>query len=165
MKKPFKMKLLLLIMAAFLWGNLFLPLQLNAAEVTSIKRLAGPTKNQTAIEIALKINPGIVPAVIPATPMSYPDALVGIPLGIQEEASLLWVGKTPQESKDVLEYIDNHCDKKWGTIYILGGEEVIPKSFESALKNLGFKAEQIQRLGGSNRYETAVKVAQMVDSK
>ncbi len=164
MRKSSCFRSLTLILATFLWGSLFLPLNVNATEITTIQRLAGPTKNQTAIEIALKINPGIVPAVILATPMSYPDALVGIPLGIQQEAPLLWVGKTPQDSEDVLQFIDEHCDKK-GTIYILGGEGVIPKSFESALQKIGFEAEQVQRLGGNNRYETAVKVAQKVEYK
>lgn len=158
-------KIAILTLITFLSGSFLVPQNgVNAAELSSIERLAGQTKIETALEIALKLNPGITPAVVLASPTSYFDALAGIPLAQQKEAPLLWVGQTPQENDDVLEFIKDHCDEK-GLIYILGGEGVIPQSFETALQELGYKQEQIVRLGGSNRYETAIKIAQRLEYK
>lgn len=164
MTRTLKQKIAALALASLLGGSLLIPLNVNAADLSSIERMAGPTKNQTALEIALKLNQGRAPAVVLAAPTGFSDALAGIPLAKQKEAPLLWVGRTPQESKEVFNFIKDHCDKK-GIIYILGSEGIIPGSFETALQDLGYKKEQIQRFGGSNRYETAVKIAQSVEYK
>jgi len=145
-------------------GSLLFPQNVTAAELTSIGRIAGATRIQTSVEIALRLNPGIAPAVVLATSKSFADALAAVPLAIQKEAPILWVGNTPKQSRDVLKFIDEHCDKK-GIIYILGNEQAIPKNFETELQAMGFKAEQIQRLGGKDRYDTAAQIAQAVELK
>ena len=164
MRKNFGSKITVLTLSTLLLGSCLFPFEAKAVTLSSIDRLAGPTRNQTAIEIALKLNPGIAPAVVLASPKSFSDALAGIPLAIQKGAPILWVGNTPEQSKDVLDYVKEHCDKK-GTVYLFGGEGAIPKSFERELQAMGYKSEQIQRLGGNNRYETAVQIAQKVELK
>lgn len=164
MRNSLSKKIILIILSIALCGNLLIPQNVTAAELTSIERLAGDTDYQTAIEIALKINPGIAPAVVLASPDNVLDALVGVPLAKQKEAPLLWLGKNPRKSEEVLNFINEHCDKM-GKIYILGNEEAISQSFESALEVLGFNKEQIIRLGGKDAYETAVEVAQRIEYK
>ncbi len=158
-------KIAIFILTSVLSGSVqFVPESINAIEPSSIERVTGTTEMETAIEIAMKLNPGIAPAVILASPTSYYDALAGIPLAQQKQAPILWVGQTPKESEAVFDHIKNHCDKD-GLIYILGNDNSIPKSFDKALKKLGYQQKQIVRLGGSNHYETAIKIAEKVEYK
>ncbi len=138
MKNSVRNKLIPMILTIVLCGNLLFPQTVTAAELTLMERLASATEDQTAIEIALKLNPGIAPAVVLASPDNLLDAIAGVPLAKQINAPLLWLGQSPKESEEVLNFINEHCDKL-GTIYILGNEKTISKSFESALEKLGYK--------------------------
>lgn len=162
MRNSISNKLIVLILSIVLCGNFLLPHNVTAAELTTIDRLAADTDEQAAIEIAMKLNPGIVPAVVLASPDSLSEALAGVPLAKQKDAPLLWVGKSPKESQDVMEFILDHCDKE-GMIYILGNENTISQSFESTLEELGYKKGQIKRLGGKDKYETAVEIAKSLE--
>lgn len=157
-------KIVVLVLTFLLAGNTLICQKGMAAELSSNERIAGPTDMDTAIEIALRLNPRIAPAVILASPSSYYDALAAIPFAQQKQAPILWVEPTPQKSDAVFNYIKNYCDE-YSTIYILGNNNIIPKSFETALRKLGYKQNQIVRLGGSNHYETAIKIAKNVEYK
>ncbi len=164
MGKGTRHKVAVLALIFLLISNTLVCQNVKAVELSSMERVVGATDIDTAFEIALKLNPSIAPAVILASTANYYDALAGIPLAQQKQAPILWVGPTPQKSEAVFNYIKDHCDTK-GTIYILGNNKSIPKSFETALKELGYKQKQIVRLGGSNHYETATKIAKHVEYK
>ena len=67
-------------------------------------KIYGATDHETAVQLALQ-QAGTVQTVILATSQNYYDALAGVPLAIQKEAPLLYVGRTPEESQVTLEYI------------------------------------------------------------
>jgi putative cell wall-binding protein/sugar lactone lactonase YvrE len=125
--------------------------------LNNVERLYGNTRFQTMLQIALTF-PDVVDNVVLATGNAFPDALAGVPLAHQKEGPLLLVNQTPEQSQEAMDYIKDHLNKD-GNIYILGGTAAVPDSFITALENLGFKAENIHRLAGSNRYETALAVA------
>lgn len=122
-----------------------------------IERLSGNSRFQTMSQIASKF-PGIVDNVVLTTGNNFPDALAGVPLAHQKEGPLLLVDSTPESSQDAIKYIEEHLNKK-GSIYILGGTRAVPDSFISVFEGLGFKRENIQRIGGYDHYETALLIA------
>jgi putative cell wall-binding protein len=109
------------------------------------------------LQIALKF-PGTVDNVVLATGNTFPDVLAGVPLDHQKEGPLLLLDSTPELSVEAFKYIQEHLNKK-GNIYILRGTDAVPDSFVTALENLGFGNENIHRIAGDNRYETAVAIA------
>ncbi|GAB6173113.1 hypothetical protein JCM15765_25910 [Paradesulfitobacterium aromaticivorans] len=110
------------------------------------------------LQIALVNHSGVTKNVILASGLDFPDALAGVPLAAQIKAPILLVDKTPEASTEAFNYLKNHLDKK-GSIYILGGEGAIPGTFLEALKGLGYDPGKIHRLGGSDRYGTAMAIA------
>ena len=122
-----------------------------------IERLFGNNHFQTMLQIALKF-PGIVNNVVLTTGSDFPDALAGVPLAHQKEGPLLLLDSTPELSQEAFKYIKEHLSKK-GNIYILGGSAAVPDSFITALENLGFNPENIHRIAGNDRYETALAIA------
>lgn len=152
------------ILVIFIISLLFFNLQVGTVFAADIvERVYGLNRYQTAVQIAFKINPGIVQTIILANGNSFADSLAGVPLAKQKKAPLLYVGNTPADSGDAFSYIQNHL-AKGGEIYILGGSGVVPDNFISALVNLGIRLDNIHRLGGSNRYETAVAIAKEINN-
>jgi len=122
-----------------------------------IERLCGISRYQTMMQIALKF-PAVVDNVVLTTGSNFPDALAGVPLAHQKKGPLLLLDSTPELSQEAFKYIKEHLNKK-GNIYILGGTIAVPDSFVTALENLGFKNENIHRIAGYDRYETALAIA------
>jgi len=125
---------------------------------TSIERLYGNSRYETMLQIALKF-PGMVDNIVITTGRNFPDALVGVPLAHQKQCPLLLLENTPELSLEAFGFIKDHLNKS-GNIYILGGTVAVPDSFIDALVNLGFKRENIHRIAGYDRYETALAIAQ-----
>jgi putative cell wall-binding protein len=172
----FMKKVLKGIVAVGLSASLFLSLPgfaMGAGSIpmsTALERLYGVTQYETATRIADEIAElaGIDFAkgdkfenVVLASGNNYPDALAGGPLANQEHAPILLVDRTPAESTHTLEYIKEHVDLT-GNVYLLGGKAVIPTSFTDALKDMGFAAENIHQLGGYDKNETSLIIAEMV---
>lgn len=123
---------------------------------SGVTRFAGPTRVDTALEIAKASYAGQLDAVVLATADNYPDALAGSVLAYKLNAPILLVGSSAQEQAKVLEYIKDNLDPA-GTVYILGGPGVVGGSMEVKVRTSGFG--NIIRLYGADRYETAVKIA------
>lgn len=154
-RSSFQVYSLLIIISAFLLLQPFLVLANQSSN--HIERLYGNSRFQTMLQIALKF-PVIVDNVVLTTGNDFPDALAGVPLAHQKEGPLLLLDSTPELSQEAFKYIKEHLNKK-GNIYILGGAVAVPDSFIYALGNLGFKSENIHRIGGYDRYETALLIA------
>ncbi len=120
-------------------------------------RLFGPNRVETAIAIAQASYPGKVAQAVLATADNYPDALAGSVLAHKLNAPLLLVGKTAKEQEVLLAYLKDHVETQ-GTLTLLGGSGAIPAAVEQTLQANGYS--QIIRLGGANRYETALKIAE-----
>ncbi len=121
------------------------------------ERLYGNSRYQTMLQIALKF-PDKVDNVVLTTGWNFPDALAGVPFAHQKKGPLLLLETTPELSQETFKYLKEHLDKS-GNIYILGGTVAVPDSFIEASVNLGFKRENIHRIAGHDRYDTALAIA------
>ena len=140
------------------------PLLALASQSSShIERLSGSSRFQTMLQIALKF-PGTVENVVLTTGNDFPDALAGVPLAHQKEGPLLLLDSTPELSQEAFQFMKEHLDPN-GNIYILGGTAAVPDSFLTALESLGFNSENIHRIAGKDRYETALAIANELQHK
>jgi putative cell wall-binding protein/photosystem II stability/assembly factor-like uncharacterized protein len=122
---------------------------------TTVERLFGPTRYETAIEISEATFPdeGADVAVI-ATGQDFPDALSAAGLaGVSGGPLLLTAGVLTAEIQAELDRLG--VEK----VYIVGGTGVVPDSVATALSGAGFLTE---RVAGSDRYATAAAVASKV---
>lgn len=81
---------------------------------------------------------------------NYADALAGSYLAKKKDAPILLVNEY-NEAK-IKNYIDKNISKN-GTVYLLGGEGVVSKKFADSLSKY-----KVNRLGGSTRFETNMKI-------
>lgn len=125
-------------------------------------RLAGLNSVDTALEIAKANYTGQVSNVILATAENYPDALAGSVLGYKLNAPILLVGSSEEDQNKVISYMKDYM-KKNGTVFILGGNVAVSDAVEGKITASGFS--HITRLGGIDRYETALKIADALDVK
>jgi putative cell wall-binding protein len=123
-------------------------------------RLSGEDRYQTAIEISKQFNPGTIPHVIIASGNNFPDALSANVLATKLKAPLLLVDSRVESSNETMNYISQHLSKT-GTVYILGGTELIGTEFETQLNEMGFN--NLERIGGNDRYDTNILIAQKLN--
>ncbi|MGA9286915.1 MAG: cell wall-binding repeat-containing protein, partial [Anaerobacillus sp.] len=116
-----------------------------------VDRTAGENRYETAIEISKKGWESADTIVLARGDM-FPDALAGAPLAYKYDAPILLTEKYKVDSS-VKKEIERLGAKK---AIILGGPEAISTYVEYSLKSLGLKVE---RVGGEDRYETAVNIA------
>ena len=113
-------------------------------------RLAGSNRYQTAFLSAdqLKAELGVdqFENIVVASGTGFADALAGSYLAVQKNAPILLVNKNT--TADVADYIEANL-AEGGTVYLLGGEAVVPAAMEEELAGLN-----VERLAGANRYET-----------
>ena len=128
--------------------------------ITGVNRLAGLNRIDTAIEIAKANYTAKVSSVILATAENYPDALTGSVLAYKLNAPILLVGSSDEDQEKILAYMKSNLDFA-GTVYILGGTVAVSSEMEAKVTGSGFK--NITRLGGYDRYETAIKIAEYLD--
>lgn len=126
--------------------------QLESADVS---RLAGVDRFGTAAATSqAAFADDAAGAVVLARSDDYADALVGAPLAAAKNAPLLLTtgNQLPTATKQELLRVL----KTGGTVYVLGSTAAIPASVETQLQGLGYHTT---RLAGSNRFGTAVAVA------
>jgi putative cell wall-binding protein len=100
--------------------------------------------------------PGEAKAVVLVSDNQFADALSAGPLAALVDAPLLLNhGDTVRTTCDLITLTDS------GTVYLVGGPGVLSPALESAIQNRGLTTV---RLGGQDRYQTAVKVAQRIDT-
>jgi putative cell wall-binding protein len=124
-------------------------------ETADVGRLAGADRFATAAAISAAAYPsGGAAAVVLASADAYPDALVGAPLAARYNAPILLTSgaQLPAATKAELQRVL----ADGGLVYVLGGTVAVPLSIETQLKGLGY---QTTRLGGADRFATAVAVA------
>jgi subtilisin family serine protease/putative cell wall-binding protein len=127
-----------------------------AGVITESVRLAGSNRLATAVAISQKTFPNsqTADAVLLATGLDFPDALAGASLGKIKNAPLLLVTSYEQSAVTLNEI--QRVLKPGGSVYILGGEGVVPPIFATNLQGKGYS---VKRLAGANRYATAVAIA------
>ncbi|MDQ1495615.1 MAG: hypothetical protein QOG69_2098 [Actinomycetota bacterium] len=122
---------------------------------TSPIRAAGTDRIGTAVAVSkLNFPSGGAGAVVLARSDDFPDALVAAPLAATTKAPLLFVqgASLPTVTRgEISRVLGAH-----GTVYLIGSTSAIPVNVETTLQSLGYTTV---RIGGSDRYATAVAVA------
>lgn len=119
-----------------------------------VNRLSGDTRYKTAAEVSKK-GWESAETVVLARGDNYADALAGVPLAKKYNAPLL-LTKPNEFTKEASDEISRLNAK---TVYILGGTGAVNAATEKALKDKGIK---VVRVFGSDRWETAAKIAKHV---
>ncbi|MEZ0106036.1 PKD repeat protein [Catenulispora sp. EB89] len=119
---------------------------------TTVSRIAGADRYQTAIAISSKLAAGSAPAVVLATGDTFPDALAGVPLAKQVGGPLLLTPTAGPNAAVTAEI--KRVLKPGGTVYVLGGTSAVSQSVVAALGSV-----HVTRIGGADRYQTALKIA------
>lgn len=129
-----------------------LPVNTHAS---TINRLAGVDRFQTAKAIAEQFNSETVQDVILTTGNNFPDALSVSVLAAKLSAPILLVNNKAESSSEAFNYITQHLSKS-GTVHFIGGTGIIDEGFKTKLKQLGFI--NTDRIGGYDRYDTDVLI-------
>lgn len=131
---------------------------LSTAITVDLIRLGGSDRIDTALKIAENgWSRSGAKYVFLANALSFPDALAGVPLaGMLDAPILLTTGKSLETN--ILEKIKNIAPSR---VYLLGGDAAISTACEKALRDAGLS---VTRLSGSDRFGTAVRIAQEMDS-
>ncbi len=114
-----------------------------------VERIGGKNRFDTAVQIAEELK--MPDVVFLAYGFDFPDALAAASYAGAKGYPILLTDteKIPSETETYL--------KKTGTVYVVGGEQVISENiFKHLTQDLGKVAE---RIAGGNRYETAVELA------
>lgn len=118
-------------------------------------RLAGSTRYETGYKVAdvLKEILGVeqFDSVIVATGKNFADALAGRYLAVQKNAPIILTNGKDDNVAQLHEYIKANVSAN-GTVYILGGEAVVPKSVEA------ITGYNVKRLAGNSRYDTNLEI-------
>ena len=121
-----------------------------------VVRLAGDTRSDTARDTAeeLKALLGVekFDAIVYASGYNFPDALTGAYLANTLGAPILLYFSG--ESAMNLQYIQENLAED-GTVYILGGVNVMPRFVERELQDAGINTE---RCSGLDRFETNIEI-------
>jgi len=125
----------------------------------SVLRLDGDNRYETATDVAqiLFHDPDTV---FLATGQNYPDALAGAAAAGSIGAPILLVGQNsvPDALKDAM--TGSYATIKPSRFFILGGEGAISSGVIDQIRALGYQGATFERVGGNDRYATAVAVGQ-----
>ncbi|AHF08675.1 cell wall-binding repeat-containing protein [Desulfitobacterium metallireducens] len=155
--------------------SLALPLSAAASTTptqTQQVRLQGSNRYETAVSIAnelakqhnIDFSKGEkFQNVVLASGNNFPDALAGAPLANQENAPILLVDNTPENSTTTFDFIQAHVSTS-GNVFLLGGTGVIPQNFTDKLVSMGFAPQNIEQLGGQNRNETSLIISKRLQN-
>ncbi|EHQ91751.1 cell wall-binding repeat-containing protein [Desulfosporosinus youngiae] len=124
-------------------------------------RLAGQDGYETAKIIGEEYNSGQCTSIILASGLNFSDALSSSILSQKFDAPILLVGASVEESSAAFDYIASHSNSDT-KLFIVGGTGVIGTPFETELIKRGHV--NIERLGGSDSYETGIIVAEKADA-
>ncbi|SDH67309.1 choice-of-anchor G family protein [Agrococcus jejuensis] len=116
-------------------------------------RLAGPDRFQTAVEISRDAFPFGADVVYLANGLKFPDALSAAPAAAQQDAPLLLTRQEYLEPSVIQELDRLDPD----IVVILGDENSVSANVASQVDPY---AGDIVRLGGANRFETSILIAE-----
>lgn len=136
----------------FVLGMMFTGIFLGGAEAGSIRRIEGPDRYQTSMNVADHHKSDIA---IVVNGKDFPDALSAISLATKYKANIILV-KPSSDDLDYRKFTADLLNRKVKHVIIVGGENSVDKGYESALTKF-FNVERIQ---GRDRYDTSMKVVE-----
>jgi len=95
-----------------------------------------------------------------ARSVQFPDALAGVPLAAASFGPLLTTPPTGLDSRVATEILRTLPKER--PVYLLGGTGALSQGVEDAVKALGYT--NVIRLQGTNRFLTALEIAQQVEN-
>ncbi|MHC6179322.1 cell wall-binding repeat-containing protein [Clostridium sp. JNZ X4-2] len=123
-----------------------------SASAPITKRLAGADRYETSLKVAQDGWSSSYYAVL-ACGEDYPDALSSVPLAKKYDAPVLLSHRNYVDS-----YIIDEMKKlNVGRVFIIGGTASISDNIINQLSSIGIQTE---RIGGTDRYDTSVKIAE-----
>lgn len=123
--------------------------------VGTVTRIAGQNRMDTVNKIALAGWPNGTEAVIITRSDDFPDALAGVPLAKLYNAPIL-ITDSDELSQEVIGVLNTLKPLK---AIILGGENAVSKEVEAKLAETLYWTNDIQRIAGADRFETAALIA------
>ena len=148
-----KLLYLMIIMVCLLSVFSYSP-TVEASFREEVIRIAGKNRFDTAVSVS-KVGWSAADTVVIARGDQYADALAGVPLAYQLDAPIL-LTKThslPAETEAEIKRL------KASSVVILGGEGAVSSSVAATLTAMNL---EVERIGGSSRYETAALIAAKV---
>lgn len=120
-----------------------------------VRRVAGADRFRTAAALALDRFDGPVPVAFVATGVDFPDALAAVPAAVREGGPLLLASRDalPRATAEALEALSPE------RVVVLGGTQAISPTVADDLRAFTPDGEMPQRIAGSDRFETAARVA------
>lgn len=145
-----------LVLFLVVGGLLFSPHSFVIANGDDV-RIAGEDRYDTAALISKKGWENGSEVVVIARGDNFADALAGAPLAKKVEAPILLSksDKLPDVTKIELSRL------KTEKVILLGGEEALSKSVKDDITSMGITVE---RIGGEDRFETSIKIAERIGS-
>lgn len=154
LKKQNRLLVFLLVFVMILPG---ITIKATADTDPTVTRIEGRTRVETSIKVSQEAyGDSSTENVVIAGFKGEADALTGTILAASKDAPLLLIRQVDDSIKKELRRLGV---KK---IYLLGGEKVISKSIENALKSENY---DVERVAGSNRLNTAVEIAKESGTK
>ncbi len=136
----------------FLCGFAGLQVKYASASVIETERIAGKTRIETAIQVAQK-GWSEASTVILARADDFPDSLVAVPLSHSLDAPILLTFPSEMDTQVLAEIRRLGA----GKVVILGSDRLMGDNITGALERENISWE---RIGGKDRYDTAVLVAE-----
>lgn len=128
----------------------------GAATTLDVDTLAGLNREATAVEVSKSLyTDGQADNVVLVSGHSIADGLAATPFAKTKKAPILLSGKD-SISKDVMDEIDRVMKNK-GTVYLVGGTSSLSTGIE---KQLDAKFIDFERIAGTDRMSTSLKIAQ-----
>lgn len=120
------------------------------------ERLAGPDRIGSAVRVSAATFPS-ADTVVLARADTYPDALAGAPLAARLDAPILLStsGRLSAATREEVQRLGAH------RAVLLGGEAALGDAVRAELERMGLAVE---RLAGTDRFDTAARVAARVDN-
>ncbi len=124
-----------------------------------MERIYGNTRYDTAVKVSQTAFPGNAPAVVIASGEDYADALTGSALAGAVDGALLLTASDSLPTATRSELVQLAPT----TVYIMGGTAAVAMQVEEAIEN-ALPDAAVERVQGSDRYQTARKAADIVAS-
>jgi putative cell wall-binding protein len=127
----------------------------NNLLLSTVKRISGMDRIDTAVKIAYEGWPYGCETVVIARSDAFADALAGVSLAKQNHAPILLTSRDQLDQR-----VENALTVlKPLKVIILGGETALSSGVENRLKEVVSWTEDFQRIAGQDRYETAALIA------
>ncbi|MFB9376999.1 fibronectin type III domain-containing protein [Kineococcus gynurae] len=130
-------------------------------QAPTLLRLSGNSRVQTSVVAAQQVFPvaARATAAVVATSTTFADSIGGARLAAKVGGPLLLTGSADLDSGVAAEV--RRLVRPGGTVYVLGSDSAVSATVADQLADLD-RTYEVERLGGANRYATAVRTAEQI---